>query len=117
MLSSQEVEEIKSLSQQYPAVSRLYDAFVMYDESPYVESYLSVRGMIDHWRKELDENRVEFNIKDTEDKKFERAFIVVKGMAELIEKLDEIRQKMTPEQKLEADKKSRAKKLEDKIAI
>jgi hypothetical protein len=117
VLQKSEVDEILALSKQHPVVKRLYDAFRMYDESPYVDVYTTCYSMISSWQNELDENKGEFRIKDTEDKKFDRAFNVVKGMGDLIEKLDGIRQKMTPDQKMEADKKRRTKKLEDKIVL
>lgn len=117
MLQKNEIEEVLRLAENYPVIKKLFDAYQMYDQSPYVDVYTTCYGMITLWRNELEENKSDFKIRDTEDKKFDRALNVIKGMGDLIEKLDSIRQKMTPEQKMEADKKRRTKNLEEKVVI
>lgn len=117
MLQKNEIEEVLRLAEDHPVIKKLYDAYQMYDQSPYVDVYTTCYSMITSWRNELETNKSDFKIKDTEDKKFDRAFNVVKGMGDLIEKLDGIRQKMTPEQRMESDKKRRTRNLEEKVVL
>jgi hypothetical protein len=117
MIPRDVLAECEKIAQAHSAVRRLLDAYNILAESPYLDSYMVVYGLIDGWQSELKENATKVRLLNAEDKAFDRAFKLSTSMSDLIAGLDAIRDKMSPEQKEDADKKRKAKKSEGKIVI
>jgi len=117
MLDKETIDQCSKLAETHPAVNRLIEAYSMLADSPYKDSYLVIYDLIDNWQCELKENAGKVKLLQAEDKSFDRAFKLATGMPDLISGLDSIRDKMTPEQKEDVDKKRKAKKSEGKIVI
>lgn len=117
MLNKETVDECGKIAKSHPAVARLLDAYNIMANSPYLDSYMVVYDLIEGWQSELKENSSKVKLLAAEDKAFDRAFKLSTSMPDLIAGLDSIRDKMTPEQKEDADKKRKAKKSEGKIVI
>lgn len=117
MLDKEVVDQCNQLAQKHPAVKYLMEAYSILADSPYKDSYLIIYDLIDNWQSELKDNASKIKLLQAEDKAFDRAFKLATTMPELIAGLDSIRDKMTPEQREDVDKKRKAKKSEGKIVI
>jgi len=117
MISKESLEACSKIAQAHPDVQRLLDAYMILAESPYLDSYMVVYDLIESWQSELKINGNKVRLLNAEDKAFDRAFKLSTSMSDLIAGLDNIRDKMSPEQKEDADKKRKAKKSEGKIII
>jgi hypothetical protein len=117
MLPKETMEECVKIARTHPAVARLIDAYNIMANSPYLDSYMVVYDLIEGWQGELKEHSSKIKLLNAEDKAFDRAFKLSTSMPDLIAGLDSIRDKMSPEQKEDADKKRKAKKSEGKIII
>lgn len=117
MISKEVLQECAKIAHGHPSVAKLLEAYNFLSSSPYVESYMVVYDLIESWQTELKENGHKIKLLNAEDKAFDRAFKLSTNMQELIAGLDAIRDKMSPEQKEDADKKRKAKKSEGKIVI
>lgn len=117
MIDKDLMDQCRSLAIKHPAVRGLLDSYLMLAESPYKDSYLTVYSLIDNWQEELRANASKVRLLQAEDKAFDRAFKLATAMPDLISGLDSIRDKMSPDQKEDVDKKRKAKKSEGKIVI
>lgn len=85
-------------------VEYLENRLKVYEQSPYVSSYLSLAQTIDNWNKQLFEHQI--NILNVEDKpKFEMAHKFLTEQKPYIEQLEYLRKLMTPEEQREIAKK------------
>lgn len=124
-----QIKELEMMTS--PAVKALLQEWKFFMESPYAETYTTIRDQITDWNEQLkikeDEvrqrvignditgnlitvawipGRVDlFADKDTKD--FERVFKYFDGAKSLVETLDAIRSKMTPEEQRDAQKDKR----------
>jgi len=117
MIERDILKECASIADRYPCIRKLLDSYIILSESPYVDSYMVVYDLISSWQSELKANGSKVQLLRAEDKAFDRAFKLSTSMPDLISGLDNIRAKMTPEQKEDSEKKRRAKKSEGKIIL
>jgi hypothetical protein len=117
MITEEQIQECQDLALKNDSVKALLEAFLIYHESPYSDIYLSGFEMIDSWRDEIKQNASSIKIMSTDDKKFERAFAIMKSLSSLVESLDEIRGKMLPKQREDVDMARKHKKSDGKVHV
>lgn len=117
MISEDNIKECISVAKGNKAVKALLEDYMIYAESPLVDSYLMAYELIKSWRDELKDNKDSVRIMSAEDKVFDRAFKVVDKLADMVDNLDRIRTKMTPEQIKDVEKMRTMNKIKDKLIL
>lgn len=117
MIGDDDLEECRKIAIKHPAVQKLLASYSVLMESPYADSYLTGHKILTSWNKEIEDNKNSFKLLQTEDKHFDRAFKVITSFDSIITALDNIRQKMTPEQREDVDKKKKLKKMSETVVI
>lgn len=117
MISEDDLKECILLSKTNKSVKAMLEDYTIYVESPLVDSYLMAYDLIKSWRGELNDNKESVRLMSSEDKVFDRAFKVVDKLADMVDNLDRIRSKMTPEQIEDVEKKRSMNKIKDKLVL
>ncbi len=117
MIGDDDLKECISLSKTNKSVKAMLEDYMIYAESPLVDSYLMAYDLIKSWRDELNDNKASVKIMSSEDKVFDRAFKVVDKLADMVDNLDRIRNKMTPEQIKDVEKQRTMNKIKDKLIL
>lgn len=123
-INKQELEDLEELAQSNPIVLKLLTQWKEFYNSPYYDTYITLYNQIKDWNEQLiikevtivGENNEEkkvmlgrvdlFGSKDEKD--FDRVWKYLSDSVTILEQLDKIRAKLTPEEKKISD--SRAKK-------
>lgn len=77
-------------------------------KSPYFDSYIALKAQMERWNKEILEGGIKLKNSNEEDKSFERAHKYFTEMTFYIKSLEELKQKMLPEEIKQAEEKPMA---------
>jgi hypothetical protein len=96
----------------------LEEKLKIYEESPYVQTYMAMRKQFDSFNSQLSEKEINI-FKNEDDDFFTRAWKFMEGSPGMLKNLDEIRKLMNPEQQKELVKAEEMKGLgtAEKIAL
>lgn len=72
-------------------------------KSPYFDSYIALKAQMERWNKEIVEKGITLKSTDENDKSFDRAHKYFTEMTFYIKSLEELKQKMLPEELKQAD--------------
>lgn len=112
MITPEQIKEIEKLSAKHESVGLIYEEWKNLNESPYIESYVSIKLLLNEWIRQIDEGRSKIDIfSESSDKTFDRAIkLATEGVSDILTSLDTIRQKMTPEEQKDLQKDKRLSK-------
>lgn len=99
-------------------VKYLEQRIKLFEESPYFESYTSVRKQLDNFNKQLLNTPIDLFAEST-DKSFDRTKWYFDKILDLNKTLDELRKMMTPEDQVRLDKEKKIEGLSvaEKLAL
>lgn len=113
-MTEEQLIEIEKIGKKSEAVATMLSEWKFFSESPLVESYTSVRLLLEEWIQQINDGRKKIDIfSEKDDKSFDRAKDLAKsGINDILISLDSIRSKMSPEQQKDIQKEKKLKKNE-----
>lgn len=112
MISAEHISELEKLAKKNEAVALLLEEWKSLNESPYIESYVSIKLLLNEWIKQINNGRQDIDIfSEQSDKSFDRAIkLATEGIDSILTSLDSIRSKMTPKEQEDLQKDKRLAK-------
>lgn len=112
MITEEHLQELEKLAKKNDAVESLLREWKELNESPYIESYISIKLLLNEWIGQINSGRKEIDIfSEQSDKSFDRAIkLATEGINDILTSLDSIRGKMSPKEQEDLQKDKRLSK-------
>jgi len=137
MIPEDKIAELEKLAQKNEAVAELLEFYRTAIESPYYDTYITLYSQIQDWNDQLtikpereiivDNDGIKETGKvtpgkidlfaDKDSKEFERVFKYFSDIVSILNALDAIRLKLTPQQQEDIKKNQQLKKMGNQVAI
>lgn len=94
------------MSKESDRIKQLEDRLLVYEKSPYLGGYMAILKQITQWNNELSMHPINLSaIEDEDMRAFDKAMKFLEKQKLLYETIDFLREKLTPKEREDSDKK------------